>query len=80
MAEYRPYDDNTQVARKIERYPLSFTRNPSAPLIERPITLTERTGPAGLGRALGASAGAVRWTCRASQWTDLRRGRGRRDN
>ena len=35
MPDYQPYDDNTQVARKIERYPLSFTRNPSAPLIER---------------------------------------------
>jgi protocatechuate 3,4-dioxygenase, beta subunit len=54
MLEYQPYDDNTQVARKIERYPLSFTRNPSAPLIRRPITLTERTGPAGLERELHA--------------------------
>ena len=48
MFDYRPYDDRTQVARKINRYPLSFTRNPSAPLIERPLTLTERTGPTGL--------------------------------
>ncbi len=54
MLDYQPYDDNTQVARKIERYPLSFTRNPSAPLIERPVTLTERTGPFGLERELHA--------------------------
>ena len=33
---YRPYDDRTQMARQIERYPLSFTRVPSQPLIERP--------------------------------------------
>ncbi len=45
---YRPYDDSTQVARKIDKYPKSFTRNPSAPLIERPLTLSERTGPVGL--------------------------------
>ena len=54
MFEYQPYDDSTQVARKIERYPLSFTRNPSAPLIRRPVTLTERTGPTGLERELQA--------------------------
>ena len=48
--DYRPYDDATQVARKIDRYPLSFTRNPSAALIHRPLTLTERTGPTGLER------------------------------
>lgn len=54
MIDYQPYDDETQVARQIERYPLSFTRNPSAPLIERPVTLTERTGPVGLERELHA--------------------------
>jgi protocatechuate 3,4-dioxygenase beta subunit len=48
--DYQPYDDKTQVARKIERYPLSFTRNPAAPLIQRPLTLTERTGPTGLAK------------------------------
>ncbi len=48
MADYQPYDDRTQVARKIDRYPLSFTRTPSSPLIRRPLTLTERTGPTGL--------------------------------
>jgi len=54
MADYLPYDDSTQLARKIDRYPLSFTRNPSAPLIRRPLTLTERTGPTGLIRRLNA--------------------------
>lgn len=52
--DYQPYDDKTQLDRQIERYPLSFTRNPSAPLIQRPLTLTERTGPVGLERELGA--------------------------
>jgi protocatechuate 3,4-dioxygenase beta subunit len=54
MIDYQPLDDNTQVARKIDRYPLSFTRTPSAPLIARPLTLTERTGPTGLQHELGA--------------------------
>jgi protocatechuate 3,4-dioxygenase beta subunit len=43
---YDPYDDRTQLARYIDRYPLSFTRTPLAPLIPRPLTLSERTGPA----------------------------------
>lgn len=42
---YDPYDDRTQLARYIDRYPLSFTRTPLAPLIPRPLTLSERTGP-----------------------------------
>jgi protocatechuate 3,4-dioxygenase beta subunit len=48
--DYKPFDDRTQIARQIERYPLSFTRVPSQPLIERPLTLSERTGPTGLER------------------------------
>jgi protocatechuate 3,4-dioxygenase, beta subunit len=44
--DYQPYDDGTQLARYIDRYPLSFTRTPSAPLIPRPLTLSELTGPA----------------------------------
>jgi protocatechuate 3,4-dioxygenase, beta subunit len=44
-AEYEPYEEQTQLARYIENYPRSFTRNPSQPLIQRPLTLTERTGP-----------------------------------
>ena len=50
--EYSAYDPATQPKRKIERYPLSFTRTPAAPLIERPLTLTERTGPSGRGSGL----------------------------
>ncbi len=48
MIEYQPYDDRTQTDRQIQRYPKSFTRVPSQPLIPRPLTLTERTGPTGL--------------------------------
>ena len=44
--DYQPYDDRTQLARYIDRYPLSFTRTPLAPLVPRPLTLSERTGPA----------------------------------
>jgi protocatechuate 3,4-dioxygenase, beta subunit len=43
---YDPYDDGTQVARYIDRYPLSFKRTPLAPLVPRPLTLSEQTGPA----------------------------------
>jgi protocatechuate 3,4-dioxygenase beta subunit len=50
--EYLPYDDGTQLARQIEGYPRSFTRTPSQPLIRRPTTLSERTGPTGLERRL----------------------------
>ena len=44
---YEPYDERTQLARYIDRYPLSFKRTPLAPLIARPLTLSERTGPVG---------------------------------
>lgn len=54
MVNYQPYDDSTQVARQIARYPLSFTRVPAAPLVARPLTLSERTGPTGLIQELGA--------------------------
>jgi protocatechuate 3,4-dioxygenase beta subunit len=43
--DYKPYDDETQLARYIDRYPLSFKRTPLAPLVARPLTLSERTGP-----------------------------------
>src|SRR5580698_6289265 len=54
MSNYLPYDDTTQLARQIAKYPLSFTRNPSAPLLQRPLTLSERTGPAGWAGRLNA--------------------------
>ncbi len=43
--DYQPYDDDTQLRRYIDRYPLSFKRTPLAPLVRRPLTLSERTGP-----------------------------------
>jgi protocatechuate 3,4-dioxygenase beta subunit len=45
QVEYAPYDDRTQTLRYIKGYPRSFTRNPIQPLIERPLTLSELTGP-----------------------------------
>ncbi|HEY1242768.1 MAG TPA: protocatechuate 3,4-dioxygenase subunit beta [Bryobacteraceae bacterium] len=53
--EYLPYDDATQCDRLIPRYPRSFTRNPAQPLIHRPLTLSERTGPVDLGRRVQAN-------------------------
>ncbi len=53
--EYLPYDDATQSDRLIPRYPRSFTRNPAQPLIRRPLTLTEQTGPTGLPERLNAT-------------------------
>jgi protocatechuate 3,4-dioxygenase beta subunit len=55
--EYPPYDESTQLARYIQNYPRSFTRNPTQPLIQRPLTLSELTGPAGLERRLGIGNG-----------------------
>src|SRR6202020_2779043 len=54
--EYSPYQENTQLARYIKNYPRSFTRNPSQPLIERSLTLSELTGPVGLDQRLSVSA------------------------
>ncbi len=51
--EYSPYQESTQLARYIQNYPRSFTRNPSQPLIERPLTLSELTGPLGIEQRLG---------------------------
>jgi protocatechuate 3,4-dioxygenase, beta subunit len=48
MKDYSLYDDRSQMLRYIDRYPKSFTRNPAEALIERPLTLTERTGPVNL--------------------------------
>jgi protocatechuate 3,4-dioxygenase, beta subunit len=53
--EYEPYQEKTQLARYIENYPRSFTRNPSQPLIRRPLTLSERTGPTELERRLAVN-------------------------
>src|SRR5579863_3798186 len=53
--EYAPYLEDTQLARYIKNYPRSFTRNPSQPLIQRPLTLSELTGPVGLDQRLSVS-------------------------
>jgi len=53
--EYSPYQENTQPARYIEHYPRSFTRNPAQPLIERPLTLSELTGPVRIEQRLAIS-------------------------
>src|SRR5271163_2081225 len=54
--EYSAYQESTQLARYIKDYPRSFTRNPSQPLIRRPLTLSERTGPLDLERRLAIDA------------------------
>jgi protocatechuate 3,4-dioxygenase, beta subunit len=54
--EYGPYRESSQLARYIKNYPRSFTRNPSQPLIERPLTLSELTGPMPLEQRLAISA------------------------
>jgi protocatechuate 3,4-dioxygenase beta subunit len=48
--EYSLYDDSAQMLRQIDDYPPSFTRVPSAPLIHRPFTRSELTGPIELPR------------------------------
>lgn len=48
VPEYLPYDDRTQPPRSIEGYPRSQRRTPLGLFIERPLTLSERTGPTGL--------------------------------
>jgi protocatechuate 3,4-dioxygenase, beta subunit len=57
--EYAPYDEKTQLKRYIDQYPRSFTRNPSQPLIERPMTLSELTGPTGIEQRLGLSGSDI---------------------
>jgi protocatechuate 3,4-dioxygenase beta subunit len=57
LVDYAPYDDATQMDRKIDRYPLSFTRTPNEPLIARPLTRSERTGPWALDRLLPMTVG-----------------------
>jgi protocatechuate 3,4-dioxygenase beta subunit len=43
--DYSPYDDRTQPDRLIPRYPRSYARTPSQPLIKRSLTRSEMTGP-----------------------------------
>jgi protocatechuate 3,4-dioxygenase beta subunit len=55
--EYQPYDESTQILRQIPGYPRSYTRVPSKPLVPRPLTLSETTGPSDLQRKLEISDG-----------------------
>lgn len=54
---YAPYDDRSQILRQIQGYPRSFTRVPGVLLVERSLTLSERTGPNRLERRLPLSNG-----------------------
>ena len=52
---YEPYEDRLQSRHRVPGYTRTFSRTPDAPLIPRPLTLTELTGPIGLDRRLPAS-------------------------
>ncbi len=52
MAEYPPYPEHGQPHVPIEGYANTATRNPSQPLIVRPLTRTELTGPTRLAERL----------------------------
>jgi protocatechuate 3,4-dioxygenase beta subunit len=49
---FRPYDDASQPATLVPGYKETLTRNPRRPLIARPATLSEITGPTRLARKL----------------------------
>jgi protocatechuate 3,4-dioxygenase beta subunit len=49
---FSPYDAATQPAPLVPAYKETLTRNPAQPLIARPATLTEITGPTQLARKL----------------------------
>ncbi len=59
VPRYRPYDDATQPAMVIPGYRETFVRVPKQPLFQRPLTLTELTGPTRLAQKLkpGANPG-----------------------
>ena len=59
--DYSPYDDRTQMFRQIDKYNASSTRVPASPLLARPLTLSERTGPIELAGKwnIGAHVGAM---------------------
>jgi protocatechuate 3,4-dioxygenase beta subunit len=54
--DYSPYDDQTQMLREIDQYTASSTRVPASPLVRRPLTLSERTGPIELAQKWNAGA------------------------
>jgi len=49
---FRPWPEGVEPAVPIEGYPNTFTHTPSAPLIRRPLTRTERAGPRDLAAKL----------------------------
>ena len=53
--EYSPYDDRTQPLRQIDKYSPSFSRVPASPLIARPYTRSELTGPLELAERWNAT-------------------------
>ena len=67
--DYEPLDDRTQMFREIDQYTASSRRVPESPLIARPLTLSERTGPMELprkwkrGRTRSVPGGGKRTAC-----------------
>ncbi|HEY2138604.1 MAG TPA: hypothetical protein VGH00_00885 [Chthoniobacterales bacterium] len=53
--DYSPFDDRTQMLREIDQYAASAKRVPASPLLPRPLTLSERTGPIELARKWNAA-------------------------
>lgn len=53
---YQPYDDSSQTPHRVQGYARTFSRTPDAPFVERPVTLTERTGPIGVEQRLAVGA------------------------
>jgi protocatechuate 3,4-dioxygenase, beta subunit len=53
---YQPYDDGNQTPHRVQGYARTFSRTPDAPFVERPLTLTERTGPLGVEQRLAVGS------------------------
>ena len=52
---YQPYTDSKQTPHRVQGYARTFTRTPDA-FVERPVTLTERTGPLGVEQRLAVGS------------------------
>jgi len=55
----QPRDERTQPARIVPGYPQTPWRNPRQPLLRRPPTLSELTGPVGLAQRVGLLGGDI---------------------
>jgi protocatechuate 3,4-dioxygenase, beta subunit len=53
---YKPYDDSNQAPHRVQGYARTFSRTPDARFVERPMTLTERTGPIGVEHRLAVGS------------------------